>query len=401
MNLKTHIRIALSYFILITLMGVVLRLFQIGDISINYKFTLHAHSHVALLGWVYTALTTLIYKLYLIDKPISKKYRTLFWFTQGTIVGMLITFPHIGYAIPSIILSTLFLFATYRFLYMFLKNTSKEQKKTYSYKWIRTSLWFMVISSLGPWVLGFNMNTLGSESVWYRNSIYFYLHFQYNGWILVALFGMLFNLLELKGITFKDRTGKWIFWSFNFGVILTFFLSILWMKPDLIYYVFSGLGGVLQIIAFIMILKWLFQYKEFIRNSFSKMEGLVFRFIALLFMLKLIFQFLGAFPEIAQIVSTNRDLIIGYLHWVFLGVVSISIFAFSQKLQLMIMSKRSLLAYFLAFILSEILIFYKGIMVWLNRPIYNGLYLHLFIASTILFLVIGYILYLQKNNKKE
>ena len=200
MKLKTNIKIALGYFLVIALLGVLLRFFQIANISINYKYIVHSHSHIALLGWIYTGLTTLIYKLYLVDKPIDKKYKLLFWSTQVTIIGMLVTFPFIGYAMLSIVFSTLFLIVSYWFVYLFLKHTSTEQKKTNSYKLIRAALWFMVLSSIGPWTLGVIMNTLGSSSSWYRNAIYFYLHFQYNGWFIIALFGIS-HAIELLGLS--------------------------------------------------------------------------------------------------------------------------------------------------------------------------------------------------------
>jgi len=314
---------------------------------------------------------------------------------------MMITFPFTGYAILSIIFSTLFLFASYGFIFMFLKYTTKEQKKTYSYKWIRTSLWFMVISSLGPWVLGFIMNTIGSESVWYRNAIYFYLHFQYNGWFIVALFGILFHLFEKFGFPLKRNLGKIIYWFFNIGVILTFFLSILWMKPHKVFYSISGLGGLLQIISFVLIFRLFFQHRKEIRSYISKLNGSLLKMGALLFLIKIVFQFMGAFPDIAELVSKYKDLIIGYLHWIFLGIVSISIFAFANKMQLMLLSKRSYWFYFCGFIITEGFIFYKGIIGWINGSIYQSYYTHLFIASLVLMGAVLYILILQINLKNR
>jgi hypothetical protein len=196
MNLKSHIKIALGYFFIVALLGVLMRMFQVVDISINYKHILHTHSHIALLGWIYTALTTLIYKFYLSEKFVDKKYKVLFWSTQFSIFGMLLTFPFTGYAIISIIFSTLFLLNSYGFIWLFQKHTSSEQKHLNSFKLFQVALWFMVLSSVGPWVLGVIMNTLGSTSSWYRNAIYFYLHFQYNGWFIIAIFGMLFFVFQ-------------------------------------------------------------------------------------------------------------------------------------------------------------------------------------------------------------
>ena len=91
--LKKHSVIALSYFLLITLLGVLLRCFSVIEIDFNYRHIVHAHSHIALLGWVYTALMILIYKLYLKKTNIERKYLRIFWCTQITVVGMLFTFP--------------------------------------------------------------------------------------------------------------------------------------------------------------------------------------------------------------------------------------------------------------------------------------------------------------------
>ena len=63
-NLQNHTSLALVYFVLAAGLGCVLRFFRVFEIPVTYKFIVHAHSHVALLGWVYLALTTLLYKLY-------------------------------------------------------------------------------------------------------------------------------------------------------------------------------------------------------------------------------------------------------------------------------------------------------------------------------------------------
>ncbi|MCW9038606.1 MAG: hypothetical protein OQJ79_11915, partial [Altibacter sp.] len=154
MHLRTHIQIALGYFLIIALLGVVLRLYQVVDVPVTYRFIVHTHSHVALLGWVYTAFSTLLYYCFLQKEPIEKKYRVIFWVTQLTIVGMMVSFPFTGYAFFSILFSTLFLLASYWFCYFFLKNVPASKKQLPSFKLIRISLWYLIISSIGPWALG-------------------------------------------------------------------------------------------------------------------------------------------------------------------------------------------------------------------------------------------------------
>ena len=231
-SLKKHIILALGYFLLIALLGLALRLFPVVELSFDYRYMVHTHSHVALLGWTYTALTTMIYKAYMGKASIERKYRVLFWCTQVTIAGMLLTFPFTGYALFSIIFSTLFLFASYVFMWFFMRHTSTEQKKTPAYKCIYVSLWYMVLSSLGPWALGATMNTAGSGSDLYRNAIYFYLHFQYNGWFIMALFGLFLYFLEQQEIELPRVAFTQFFWTMNLGVVTTFGISLLWMNSS-------------------------------------------------------------------------------------------------------------------------------------------------------------------------
>jgi hypothetical protein len=90
---------------------------------------------------------------------------------------MLVRFPFQGYALFSIVFSTLFLLASYWFTWFFIKYSSKTDKKLDSYKTLKIALVYLVISSTGTWVLGAIMTVLGPLSIWYRLAIYFYLHF--------------------------------------------------------------------------------------------------------------------------------------------------------------------------------------------------------------------------------
>ena len=386
--LKNHSKIALSYFSIIAFLGVLLRFFTIVDLPINYRFIVHTHSHIALLGWVYTALTTLIFKMYLSKVAINLKYKRLFWATQFIIIGMLITFPFTGYAAFSILFSTLFLLASYVFAHLVFKYTPLTLKKTNSYACIRVALWYMIISSLGPWALGIIMKTAGSGSSLYRNAIYFYLHFQYNGWFILTLLGIGIYILEQYKITFTKKTFNPIFWLMNIGIILTFGISLLWMKPTLIIYIISFIGAFIQLIAFYILVKKINSFKDEFNNKFSHPFRQSIKLIAILFAIKLLFQLVGTIPNIANAISTNVNLIIGYLHWTFLGVVSVSILLFSHQFKLIQLSKKSMLFYLIAFFLTEIIIFYKGVTIWKQLFIISNHSLYLVIVSSIFFIAI-------------
>lgn len=395
MTLKKHINIALGYFLIIALLGTILRFFFVVDIPLNYRFLVHTHSHIALLGWLYTALTTFIYYCYIHNKPIKKKYNLLFWSGQITIVGMLVSFPITGYALFSIIFSSLFLLVSYWFLWFFKKHTTAEKKGLNSYKLIHAGLWFMVLSSLGPWALGVIMNTLGNTSIWYKNAIYFYLHFQYNGWFIVSLFGILLFVLEKQNIPISKPLFKSFYWLLISSVLLTLFVSTLWFKPPVIFNIMAGLGSILQFIAVAVLIKILRPHIITLKSNLSELVFGILKIAALLFLLKMIMQIIGCTPYFSAIISNHIDFAVGYIHWVFLGVISLSLFGFLNHFKLMHLSKKSVQLFIVGFLLTEILLFYKGIVNWLNLDLLGSYYILLVVGSSILFLSVSLILKLQ------
>ncbi len=389
-SFKKHIHIALGYFVLIAIMGVALRLFAITELPITYRYIVHTHSHIALLGWVYTGLTTVLYYLFLRDSEISKNYTYLFWGTQATIIGMLFSFPFIGYALFSIIFSTLFLVATYVFAFFFLKYTPSKLKSLQSYKLIRVAIWFMVLSSIGPWAIGIIMGTLGNTSPWYHNLIYFYLHFQYNGWFLVALCGILFRLFEEHEVTLSKKNFKQFYYLLNIGVILTFFISILWMQPHWLFNALAIIGGALQISAFSILYGKILWERSTLKKHLSKQTGWLMKFAGFCLVIKLTAQLMGSFPTTVEIISGNIDYIISYLHWVFVGLVSVALVAFLHHFKLVVLPKIALVSYLAGFLITEFLIFYRGSMSAFNLPAIPDISFWLTIASVLLLFAISW-----------
>lgn len=393
MNLQHHIRVALLYFLIAALLGTTLRLFVQIDIPAQYRFLVHTHSHIALLGWVYVALTTLLYKLYLAPAGVTKAYQRIFIFTQITLAGMLLSFPVQGYALFSILFSTLFIVASYFFAALFLKKAAPEMGNRLSFKLCKWAVIYMVISSLGPWALGAIMNTLGSTSVWYKMSIYYYLHFQYNGWFILALMGVLCYFMEEKG--FEPEQSKHRLWLrlFNGSVVLTFFLSTLFTKPHWILYALGGVGAILQTWILLLFFFWVLPLWKNFRSHLKSGVAAMLLSAGLLLGIKNDLQLLSAIPYFAQIAFSNLDCVIGYLHLVFLGVVSIGLFAFLIQSGLMSLSRKQYAGYLTAFVLTETLIFYKGTAIWLRSPLFENYYLILSIGSLIFPAVLLWILF--------
>jgi hypothetical protein len=368
---KSHIKVSLGYFLLAALLGVLLRTFVVAPMPINNRFMVHTHSHIALLGWVYIALTTLLYHLFMDKQVLDNKYRRIFWFTQICLLGMLLSFPFQGYALFSIIFSTLFLLASYWFSAFFIKYVPQPFKGTKAYICVKYALWFMIGSSIGPWALGAIMTVFGPESIGYRLAIYFYLHFQYNGWMILALTGLLWYVLEYFNIYISAKTFRYFLWTAVPGIILSFFLSVLWTEPPLIYYILGGMGAVLQLIGFGILINICLGSKLILKSAFSRLQLNVLKLVAILLMVKMILQWLTAWPFFANLAATVLDFTIGYLHWTFLGVISLGLFFFLEFFGLIKLSKMAITLYLGGFLLTEALIFYRGMAASMGWPMFE------------------------------
>lgn len=398
-SIQNQIRIALLYFLIAASLGLLLRFWHVFDIDVNYKFIKHGHSHIALLGWVYVCLTTILYVLFIKqDERITSKYNWGFIATQITLVGMLITFPLQGYALLSIIFSTLFLFASYWFTWFFFKNVKDEIKTSGSFPYIKASLYYLVLSSIGPWALGGIMATLGPTSVWYRLAIYYYLHFQYNGWMILAIIGIVIFSMERSGITLSRKCTKNLFILVNLSVVLTTLLSALWTEPIGLIYGLSFMGSLLQLGLFVFALVWLRNNKAVLRGVFSEIQRSLFKLVLLLFGVKLVLQLLGSLPYFAQLSTNIIELTIAYLHWIFLGVISLSLFLALNISGLLNVQKSFVHFYLIGFLLTEGLLVYKGIAIWSKAFAVSDYYNEYLLTASGLLLVA--IVLLSLGNKK-
>ena len=67
-------KVALTFFLISAVLGVLLRMTFFHPIAgLNYKFLLHTHSHIVLLGWITNALIAMLYYVFFESKGIQSK----------------------------------------------------------------------------------------------------------------------------------------------------------------------------------------------------------------------------------------------------------------------------------------------------------------------------------------
>ncbi len=382
-TLQTDLRYALGFFALAAAFGLVLRSYPLFEIPFTYKYLVHAHSHLVLLGWVYLALQALIVSQWLPHVALSRAYRLIRTGVLVSLAGMLCTFPIMGYAPASIFFSTLFLFVSYAFLAFFLKHASREARHMPSYRLVRAGLWYMAASSLGPWALGAIMATLGPASIWYRMAVYFYLHFQYNGWMLMALAGLFLLLYEQNGSVLPESIFRPLFRLLHAGVILTFLLSTLWAGPPLAVHGVGALGALLQLVALGWLATWL-SGQPLPAGLNPAARTMALTALALL-AVKVLLQLLSALPGFTRLAVSFPDFILAYLHGTFLGVIGLLLFTLMAVWGLLNMGRAWLVLYLAGFAATEALLVYRGLCGWFGILPFAGTQEALWAGSLLLF----------------
>ena len=397
MDTRKDIQWAFLYFIITILLGLSLRVSYIADVFFNIRHVTHSHSHIGLLGWIYTILSSLICQYFLRETD-RKPYFILFLCTQFCILGMLFSFPFGGYFLYSIIFSSFFIICTYCFSIFFLKRSKKynfirfsisksvdvENDKPLSLKFVHWGIYFLILSSIGIWLLPVAIVKAGKGSDWYNSALYFFLHFQYNGWFLAVLFGLLVGEIEHNSLLNSKRL-KGALYNFVIGTIGSVTLSWVGFFNEPILYIIGNISGFLLLASIFELYRAYMQLEK---------PAFLMQMFLLLCMLKTIFMFLGSFPWIAEVVLPNREFVISYLHFTFLGVIGFGVLHFLEKNLHIHFPYWSLSLYTTAFVGSEILIAYKGIAILCELFVPDNYYLLLVVFSSLFFIAVGYWCYI-------
>lgn len=384
LRLRKHSLVALGYFFLISIMGLLMRLFMVLPVPIDFQHFLHAHSHVAMLGWVYLGLSLLLYKVFLSELTKPKLQRLIFWVSNVSFIGMLISFPIQGYGLYSISFSCLYLFCTYWFTRFVVKNVPAELKHTLSWKLVRAALFYLVISSLGTWSVGPISAMSGTGSFLFNDALYFFLHFLYSGFFFLSLIAVLIRFLEKRNITFKSDLTDRFYVALNMGIVLSYFLSVLWTKPPALFYIVGIIGALYQIRGYQLFFQILKPYRNLFLQKFGKYSYYLMMMATCLLIIRIGMQLISGIPYFAEVAFNYRDFIIGYLHMVFLGIVSPMLLVFLAYHKMIYFHKTSFLFFLFAFFTTEALIFYHGLVFWLDAPIFSN-YFEVLAGLTCLF----------------
>lgn len=313
---------ALGWFVVAGGLGVLLRTLMVWpQPGLTYPYILHAHSHVVLLGWVFNALfTSLLTTFFSVNR--FPAYNRLWLGFQLSLTGMLVFFPIQGYAAGSIVFSTLHVFLSYGMGWLMWKDL-KPSGNMLSARLLRWGLVFLTISTLGPYLLGFLKARHLETSIWYNLSVYYYLHFLYNGWFIFGCLALVVRWLEQWKLMPSAQTEKRLLAALVVSAIGSFSLSALWAQPPGWVWLLGAFSAGLQLVAGGWLLVWLWRHRQSIRQRLS---GWAWQLAMLAWVgsaLKITLQAFSAIPYVVQWSYEQRHVVIAYLHLVFIGVISL------------------------------------------------------------------------------
>lgn len=305
---------------IVALLGVVMR-YKIGFSLpfLDQKNLQHAHSHFAFTGWVTLLLMVLLSRAtpQLATVPQPKYWQ---WGSQlGLSYAMLVAFAAGGYSPLAIVLSTLSIGVFYWFAWSHYRALQQAPASA-GKPWVVAALFFGVLSTLGTFYLSYQTATKSLVQGNYLASVYWYLHFQYNGWFFFAIMGLFLDDLEQRGIRLHQQ--RLAFWLLALSAIPAYGLSVLWSKLSLPFYLLTALAAVAQAAGWVLLLRAAWAQRTALSRHWKTIHLVFFAAIALAISIKLGLQLGSTLPAISKLAFGFRPIVIAYLHLVFLGITS-------------------------------------------------------------------------------
>ena len=331
---KQWVEVALINFCVVASAGLTMR-YKINFSLpwVNQQNLLHAHSNFAFAGWLAVALMTLMVR-YLVRNNVQTNYRK-YNFILGIDVlvcyAMFISFIIQGYAFWSITFACLTIFISYFFIFFYWRDLNKVHEAGFSRNWFKAALVLWTLSSFGAFMLAYLMANHIMIKELYFSAVYFFMHFQYNGWFLFVCFGVFFSYMHRLGLFRFALLSKRLFIIMAITVIPTYFLSILWLELPPVLHWTATVSAVVQLLVLIYFFRILSVFNNSKEIKFNTVTKGIWALASAAFILKIILQSLSTIPFLSHFAFGFRPVVIGYLHLSFVGIISLFILGYVNE----------------------------------------------------------------------
>lgn len=364
------VRIAIFNLFLVALLGFIMRYKIVYPLPwVHQKHVLHAHSHFAFSGWITQLLMIFLVSCLQEKERALRRYEPILKANLFTAYGMLLSFPFQGYGLVSIGFSTASILVSYWFAWLFWRDVNQQLLPAAN--WFKAALFFLIISSFGAFGLSVMMANHWINQQWYLAAVYFFLHFQYNGWFFFACMGLFFTMLSqhLPVLKYQQR----IFKLFALACLPAYCLSVLWLSLPLWVYILIAIAAMAQVAGCFYLWKTIVVHKNYFKREWPLMAQRTGLLVFLALAIKLLLQLSSTVPSLSDLAFGFRPIVIGYLHLVLLGIISLflltvlQVFTKQQQLPLM---RKGITVFVSSILLNEILLMLQGIcaMAYISLP---------------------------------
>lgn len=389
------IKISLLNLLIVAVLGLLMR-YKIGFEFpfLDQKNLQQSHYNFAFSGWVSQTLMVLMIVL-LKNKArdaknkFSKKYNFVLIANLICAYGMLISFILQGYGLVSIVFCTSSIVVAWFFAFFYFQDLRRLPKGDLSKNWFKAALFFNILSSFGNFALAYMMLTKHIPQKEYLASVYYYLHFQYNGWFFFACVGLFVNLLHLNA--FENPFYKRFFNLFFIACIPAYFLSTLWWELPIWLYTLTVLAALIQVYAWFTFLAIIIKTKNDRLTKFPVFLKNILVFVGFALSVKILLQLGSTIPALSQLAFGFRPIVIAYLHLILLAVISLFLLFYIFATGLIALNKSlkaGLITFAIGVILNEVVLGVQGIagISYTSIPWVNEM---LFVAAIVLVVGIG------------
>ncbi len=303
---------------LVALVGVLMRYKIVAPLpELAQHNLMHGHSFFAFGAWASMAIFYQIITYFKLTIPYINRWFTWYYFGLLVCLIALVLFGYSPISLLSIVHAEIPLFALVFLLFKSIANIQLLPKIA-----LKAGLIYLIVAQLGFLFLSYRMvYPVGGQQI-YLSTLYFYLHFSYNGWFFFGIFSLVLGLIDRKNEgTKKEKSVLRAIWVMAISAAPAYLLSLLWLKIGLIYRIIAGLSAFLQLFAFLFIALSIF--KTIKKNIHLKVTKVLWLFSLMALSIKLLLQTFSVFPLFETIAFAHRAIIIGYIHLVLLGFVTL------------------------------------------------------------------------------
>jgi hypothetical protein len=275
----------------------------------------------------------------------------------------------------------------------------------FSRSWFKAALLLWAFSSLGAFMLAYLMANHIMIQELYFSAVYFFMHFQYNGWFLFVCFGVFFSYMHRLGLFRFALLSRRLFLVMAITVVPTYFLSILWLRLPLALHWIANISAFVQLLVLVYFFRIIAVFKKSEGIQFTSVTRWIWTLASIAFILKTILQALSTLPFLSHFAFGFRPVVIGYLHLSFVGIISLFILGYINEFIHRFrghVSGTGFIIFVSGFIVQEVILMLQGLEAMNVQPIQSAniilFYCALAMAAGLIWITTG-IIRTQENEQ--